>query len=119
MALVVPFYKIWQMSVSQSAASSSRVYTIGVEKGLPDGIYFHDRVILIVENGDFRLLSSKCTHLGCKINKSEDGVLVCPCHGSRYNESGFPVKGPAVNPLAEIPFTIMEDGNGLMLQYKI
>lgn len=38
----------------------------------------------------------RCTHMGCrtKVNTVE-GVLDCPCHGSRFNAEGRPLFGPA------------------------
>lgn len=43
-------------------------------------------------------LSSKCTHAGCTV-AWEDGVLACPCHGSKFNPDGTVANGPANAPL--------------------
>jgi Rieske Fe-S protein len=43
--------------------------------------------------------SRKCTHLGCTVNAFQQGVASCPCHGSQYDLSGTPVKGPAAKQL--------------------
>jgi cytochrome b6-f complex iron-sulfur subunit len=45
-----------------------------------------------------RAISGVCTHLGCTINKAEDGFK-CPCHGSHFNKLGEPYSGPATRPL--------------------
>jgi Rieske Fe-S protein len=71
-----------------------------------DGIYFHDEVILIKKDGKIELLSAKCTHLGCIINRVEQANFVCPCHGSRFNEDGSIVKGPAVKSLTKLTYVI-------------
>jgi cytochrome b6-f complex iron-sulfur subunit len=42
--------------------------------------------------------SSRCTHLGCTVQRTETGFL-CPCHGARFDALGAVVHGPAVKPL--------------------
>ena len=59
---------------------------------------------LIQDDRGWYALSDICTHLGCRpgldqINK----LLICPCHGSRFDLQGFPTKGPATRPLSR-PF---------------
>jgi cytochrome b6-f complex iron-sulfur subunit len=45
-------------------------------------------------------LSIVCTHLGCLVAwNQEAGLMVCPCHGSRYDASGQVLQGPAPLPL--------------------
>ncbi|MGB7416012.1 MAG: Rieske (2Fe-2S) protein [Thermosynechococcaceae cyanobacterium] len=45
-------------------------------------------------------LDAKCPHQGCVCawNKN-DGVLLCPCHGSKFKPDGSIVTGPADKPL--------------------
>lgn len=71
--------------------------------------FLHDYIV-INRNGKTEVLSSHCTHLGCIINKEENGRLVCPCHGSQYNLNGVPVKGPAYKPLKQYAATISHNG---------
>jgi cytochrome b6-f complex iron-sulfur subunit len=41
-------------------------------------------------------LSAVCTHLGCMTRfRSDDRVIACPCHGSRFDLEGNVVHGPA------------------------
>lgn len=117
--LLVPFFKLWQKTVDSSQTFASSPTSLTISQNLPDGIHFFDRVILIKEHGEIRLFSSKCTHLGCRINKSENGELVCPCHGSRYNISGKPVKGPAVKNLTAIEFDLAENNGNIVIQFNI
>jgi cytochrome b6-f complex iron-sulfur subunit len=54
------------------------------------GIY-----IIHSEEGYFSL-SAVCTHLGCLTAwKPELGIIACPCHGSKFEENGKKIEGPA------------------------
>lgn len=45
-------------------------------------------------------LSAVCTHLGCITRYlSDENVIACPCHGSRFDLEGNVVHGPAPRPL--------------------
>lgn len=58
-------------------------------------------VVTQPSEGEFRAFSSICTHEGCPVTKVEDGVIVCPCHGSQFDiDTGERVAGPARDPLA-------------------
>ncbi len=118
LALLIPFYKIWQSAVFRNKAFSSSPQTLEIESGLPDGIHFFNRVILIKENDNIKLLSSKCTHLGCKIDKIENGELVCPCHGSRYDSNGSAIKGPAMKSLQEIEYRKERIEGGIIMRFE-
>jgi nitrite reductase/ring-hydroxylating ferredoxin subunit len=47
-------------------------------------------------------LSLACTHLGCRLAAAPGG-LSCPCHGSRFDDAGRPIAGPARAALARVP----------------
>jgi cytochrome b6-f complex iron-sulfur subunit len=65
--------------------------------------------VLIENAGKFSALSLVCTHLGCTVEVQPDG-FACPCHGSRFNSEGFPVKGPATTSLKTLRLERMSDG---------
>ncbi len=52
--------------------------------------------------GEFRGFSFVCTHQRCPVTAVQDGVIICPCHGSRFSvATGAPEPGsPATRPLA-------------------
>jgi cytochrome b6-f complex iron-sulfur subunit len=59
-----------------------------------------------------RAVSAVCTHLGCIIEKSEDGFL-CPCHGSCYNTEGKVLSGAAPKDLPW--FSMHKDADGQII----
>ncbi len=79
-------------------------------------ISFFDEFIVIKEKENLSVFSSHCTHLGCKINKTENGRLVCPCHGSEYDLDGKPVKGPSYKNLEKVEFKLSADGTRIEIE---
>lgn len=62
-------------------------------------LVFREARIAVMRSGDdIYALSLVCTHLGCTVNVTPDG-LSCPCHGSRFDRRGNVVQGPADRPL--------------------
>jgi Rieske Fe-S protein len=57
--------------------------------------------ILVIRTGrdTYSALSTQCTHEGCPVNRPVNGVITCPCHGSRYALDGSVLHGPALYPL--------------------
>jgi cytochrome b6-f complex iron-sulfur subunit len=65
--------------------------------GTPNGVY---------------ALSAVCTHLGCITRyKSDEKVIACPCHGSRFDLEGGVVHGPAPRALPWLDVTEDAQGN--------
>jgi len=79
-------------------------------------ISFFENYIVVHQNDTITVLSSHCTHLGCKINKIENGRLICPCHGSEYDLEGKVIKGPAYKNLEVLPSKISSDGTNIEVQ---
>ncbi len=68
-----------------------------------DDVAFGDGIIVSRTTGaGLVALSASCTHLGCRITRVEDGLLVCPCHGSRFRRDGSVAAGPATRPLTTL-----------------
>jgi Rieske Fe-S protein len=48
-----------------------------------------------------------CTHNSCEpAAPNAEGLLVCPCHGAKFNADGSVNKGPAKKPLAGIKIAV-------------
>jgi cytochrome b6-f complex iron-sulfur subunit len=65
--------------------------------------------LLHTESG-FSALSLVCTHLGCTVEKDDNGFM-CPCHGSRYDTKGNVTHTPATKPLRSLRVEVTDDGN--------
>jgi cytochrome b6-f complex iron-sulfur subunit len=67
----------------------------------------------------FYALSAICTHLGCLTTWApEQGLIACPCHGSKFTPEGIKIEGPAPRPLAWLKVWVSEDGD-LMVDRSI
>ena len=52
------------------------------------------------ESGSLRVVSARCTHLGCIVHFNDaERAWECPCHGSRFAVDGTVLHGPANRPL--------------------
>ena len=51
------------------------------------GLILADQDLVVTQPtaGDFKGFSATCTHLGCKVEEINDGVIFCPCHNSEYS----------------------------------
>ena len=79
-------------------------------------VSFVENYIIVNRDEKTIVLSAHCTHLGCTINQTEKGQLVCPCHGSAYDLAGNVVKGPAYKNLEIIPSKITSDGTQIEIE---
>lgn len=58
--------------------------------------------------------SSTCTHNGCQVPvPNASGVIICPCHGSRFDATGKVTKGPARRDLSKA--TVVLQGSNLKI----
>lgn len=77
-----------------------------------------ERVFIVRRGNTFRCLSAVCTHLGCTVNRADHGYH-CPCHGSRFNNQGKVVGGPAPRPLPWFFVALSKDGRLLVDKSQI
>lgn len=104
--LLLPLTGIWYSMADRLKIRDYQKETIIIPPDVPEGVTFHDSVIVSKVDNTIEIFSSKCTHLGCKINKIENGLLVCPCHGSEFHENGTVARGPAAKSLEKLPYTL-------------
>ncbi|QIS21874.1 ubiquinol-cytochrome c reductase iron-sulfur subunit [Nocardia terpenica] len=63
------------------------------------GVIVGDTVVTQPAAGTFLGFSAVCTHLGCTVGSVAGGLIICPCHGSRFHLDGTVARGPAARPL--------------------
>jgi nitrite reductase/ring-hydroxylating ferredoxin subunit len=63
----------------------------------PQRILFLERVLVQHDKQGLSALSLTCTHQSCMVQTPEslEGEYHCPCHGSRFDQSGKVLIGPA------------------------
>ena len=98
------------------SASSGTALTSTSDVPVGGGTVFADKDVVVTQPtaGDFKAFSATCTHQGCKVKSVADGVIVCPCHGSKFAiADGAVTAGPAKSPLPEK--TISVEGDSILL----
>jgi len=68
------------------------------------------RAVLYRQESGFWALSLVCSHLGCTTEEDNAGYR-CPCHGSRYDEKGRVLNGPAKRALKAVWVDLDAGGN--------
>ncbi|MBW4055933.1 MAG: Rieske (2Fe-2S) protein [Proteobacteria bacterium] len=76
-------------------------------------VFRQERVAIMREGNSFIALSLVCTHLGCTVSVTPEGIT-CPCHGSRFDRLGTVLSGPADRSLARL--TVEQNGNELVVR---
>ena len=103
---VAPF--AWALAAMVRRSGAGRpARQVRVAPEFRDGFAFGGEVVVHrTDDGSVSALSTRCTHLGCRISRVEDGLLVCPCHGSRFHADGRVATGPATTPLTALPVSL-------------
>ncbi len=90
-------------------------FRIGRPENYPPGsvtLNKEQKVFIVrAKEGYFYALSAVCTHLGCIANwKAEEGIVACPCHGSKFDREGNVITGPAPRPLPRFGMLLDDQG---------
>lgn len=104
---------IFRMSKANVRYEEATRFKIGKPDNFPVGTVkkLDDKGVFIFAGDDgLHAVSSICTHLGCIVAITETGFQ-CPCHGSKYNEDGKVVGGPAPRNLAWLEISQEVDGS--------
>lgn len=73
-------------------------------------VYGADKVVVTQPaRGTFKAFTAVCTHQGCTVDKVQNGLIRCACHGSEFKiADGSVQQGPADRPLAEYPVQVRD-----------
>jgi cytochrome b6-f complex iron-sulfur subunit len=91
----------------------SKRFKIGKPEQFPVGTVkkFDDKRVFIFSDEDgFYAITAVCQHLGCIVYKTEWGFQ-CPCHGSKYDQIGNVIAGPAPRALPWYRIDQLVDGS--------
>ncbi|WP_037074637.1 Rieske (2Fe-2S) protein [Pseudonocardia spinosispora] len=93
-----------EQAPSSSAAAKPSGTALGATSDVPVGggkIYAGQKVVVTQPTeGTYKAFSSICTHKGCAVTSIADGLIDCPCHGSKFKVTDGSVEdGPAKTPL--------------------
>jgi nitrite reductase/ring-hydroxylating ferredoxin subunit len=101
--LVAPMVAALAAMVSRHARASRQPRQVTVPADPREVVAFVDEVIVCRGEGEVRVFAARCTHLGCRITQVSGGLLICPCHGSKFRMDGSVAAGPASRPLEPLP----------------
>jgi nitrite reductase/ring-hydroxylating ferredoxin subunit len=76
-----------------------------------EGVSVHGEVVLVSAGGKLSAFHARCPHLGCTVARVDDGLLACPCHGSRFDAAGRRLGGPAPSDLRPLPLSPSKRAN--------
>ena len=68
----------------------------------------HPVSLLRIDEARYSALLMSCTHQRCATEWNKDHY-VCPCHGSRFSETGVVIRGLARESLRSFPVEVLED----------
>lgn len=86
----------------------------GSATGQPAG-FPSDILVMALPGGGYAAVVAKCPHEGCTVGYPANGggLVVCPCHFSRFQTDGTRVDGPAT--VGITPLAVTADGLGVVV----
>jgi nitrite reductase/ring-hydroxylating ferredoxin subunit len=90
-------YQAAPVNLTRFTLKTSQDYPAASVTSLPEA-----KAWLFCDEQGLYAISAVCTH--------SDQGFECPCHGSRYNEGGYVLKGPAKLPLNYLELTLSPEG---------
>lgn len=104
---------VFRFFKSDASYEEARSFKIGKPENFPVGTFRNiadKKVFIVSDDAGVYAISSVCTHLGCLVYETDTGFQ-CPCHGSKYNQVGKVISGPAPRGLPWYEITQDVDGS--------
>lgn len=71
--------------------------------------FWKEGFLLVRRQNEFLALSHQCPHNKCRVDYvAARQVILCPCHGSRFDLTGAVLRGPARRPLRRYPVAVKD-----------
>jgi Rieske Fe-S protein len=83
---------------AQAPATTAEALAKVADVGVGAGVVNESAKVVITQptQGQFKAFSAVCKHQGCLVDRVQNNVIFCPCHGSQYSaEDGSVVSPPA------------------------
>lgn len=77
-------------------------------RNLPAPVYIHK-----IDEENYSAVLMECTHKKCELSAAGD-LLICPCHGSEFSNTGEVLSPPAEQPLQK--FTVRTDAENVYIE---
>jgi Rieske Fe-S protein len=107
---LLPLAGLWGIMVRREQVHQAGRISILDVRDIPEGGSYHGDFWIRKEQENIYVYSTRCSHLGCKVQPGNDGRLHCPCHGSEFDQKdGSVLAGPAGKPLEMLDYTIEDD----------
>lgn len=108
--LLLPVAGIW-WSMIKRQQQREEISIIKISRlSIPEGISYHGECVMSMQNNKLTVYATRCSHLGCRLKLTGNGILSCPCHGSEFDpSSGQAIKGPAEKKLQMLDYIVKDD----------
>lgn len=98
-------------SSSSASSSSGGGAALAATSAVPVGggmVLAAQKIVLTQPTaGTFKAFTAICTHQGCVVGTVQNGLIVCPCHGSAFHAAdGSVANGPASQALAPVAIKV-------------
>lgn len=81
-----------------TAFSKEKWISIGMKDDFTDGgftVIEKEKLFVFRDKDNFRVMTGKCAHFGCLVERQGDETYLCPCHKAEFDKIGHVTKGPA------------------------